>query len=252
MKIVIDFREKTLFDSCEILIQYTDIFKGTVIEYGNLEIGDIIIQEDEKELVIIERKSVSDLVASIKDGRYKEQSYRLNGSPHENHNIIYLIEGSNFGSNKQMIYSSMFSLNYYKGFSVFRSDSVKESAYIILNMLLKLQKEKKKPYYPKETSEIEEEVNYCTMVKKKKNENITPDNFAEIVLCQIPYVNSVTAIAIMKEYKTLDNLVENIKSDEACLDKITYVTEKNQKRKIGKNSIKNIILFLSHKSETKI
>ena len=33
------------------------------------------------------------MLSSIKDGRYEEQSYRLNGLSHHNHNIVYLIEG---------------------------------------------------------------------------------------------------------------------------------------------------------------
>ena len=78
--------------------------------------------KDEEEIIIIERgegKTISDLTASIKDGRYKEQSYRLDGYSIHNHNIIYLIEGNlNRASfDKKTIYSSMFSIGYCKGFS---------------------------------------------------------------------------------------------------------------------------------------
>ena len=80
------------------------------------------------------------MIASIKDGRYEEQSYRLNGLSHHNHNIVYLVEGDVNRANrfkgdnhieKLTMYSAMFSLNYYKGFSVFRSFSLEESANII-------------------------------------------------------------------------------------------------------------------------
>ena len=43
----------------------------------------------EKNLLIIERKSLADLESSIKDGRYENQSYRLDGLPVINHNIYY-------------------------------------------------------------------------------------------------------------------------------------------------------------------
>ena len=47
---------------------------------SKLDLGDIIISTNEdEELMIIERKSLNDLASSIKDGRYAEQSYRLNG-----------------------------------------------------------------------------------------------------------------------------------------------------------------------------
>jgi crossover junction endonuclease MUS81 len=259
MNLIIDIRERTLIDCCEDLIKKNESFKDIKMKTQNLDVGDIIISNEKNDVLIIERKAVSDLIASIKDGRYSEQSFRLNGIEHENHNIIYLIEGSlkSLTSEKQMAYSSIFSINYYKGFSVYRSENVNETAYILLNMCMKLQKEKtKKPYYPikikkdknnEETEENEnedEEEKYCTVVKKKKNSNITVENFGEIVLCQIPSVSSVTAIAIMKEYKTINNLIEKIKENENCLNEITTETSKGQKRKISKACVKNIIQFL--------
>lgn len=51
------------------------------------------MNESDETLLIFERKSISDLLASLKDGRYEEQSYRLSGSNTNNHNIIYIIEG---------------------------------------------------------------------------------------------------------------------------------------------------------------
>jgi len=152
MKLVIDIRENSLIENCEYLLKTDDTFKNiAIIEKVSLELGDIIIKDNEdKEILIIERKTISDLLASIKDGRYSEQSYRLNGIEHENHNIVYLIEGSSKDLiyEKQTVYSSIFSINYYKGFSVYRSENIKESAYILLNMCLKIKKEKdKKPYY---------------------------------------------------------------------------------------------------------
>ena len=41
---------------------------------------------------LIERKSLNDLESSIKDGRYNEQSLRLDKYDLANHNIYYLIE----------------------------------------------------------------------------------------------------------------------------------------------------------------
>lgn len=261
MNLIIDIRERSLIEACENL-KKMDIFKNVLIKTENLDIGDIIIENENNNILIIERKTVSDLISSIKDGRYAEQSFRLDGIEMENHNIIYLIEGSLRGlsSEKQMAYSSIFSLNYYKGFSVHRSENINETAYIVMNMYIKLQKEKnKKSFYPKkENSHIESKVEtdilneniegetdkkYCTVVKKKKNENITKENFGEIILCQIPSVNSITAIAIMKEFLTINNLIEKLKLNENCLNEITTETN-SKKRKISKACIKNIIKFL--------
>jgi ERCC4-type nuclease len=250
MKLVLDNREKKLYEECNKLITTVDTFKNIIIDVQALEIGDIIIRDDEDaELVIIERKSIPDLIASIKDKRYSEQSYRLNGYDFPNHNIVYLIEGSckSLTREKQMVYSSMVSINYYKGFSVFKSENISESAYYICNMFAKIEKEKgKKPYSCKGSggAVLETDESYCSFVKKKKNENITVDNFGEIVLSQIPGVSSVTAVAIMKEFKTLNNLIEKLKADSSCLNDLKYETEKKQLRRINKTSIANILKFL--------
>ena len=256
MKVVLDIREKSLYEQCIKIKDDNKCFNNINIEFITLEVGDIIIKDyDNVDKVIIERKSVSDLIASIKDGRYAEQSYRLSGIEHHNHNIIYLIEGNlrNLSKEKQMVYSSIFSVNYYKGFSVYRSDNVNETAYIILNMALKLTKEKdKKSYYNTDKLNIETVENteqatkYCEVIKKEKKANITPENFGEILLCQIPSVSSVTSIAIMSKYKTLINLIDSIKEDSKCLDNITYLTSKNQTRKISKTCIENIKKYLLH------
>ena len=158
MIVKVDVRESDLLQQVNQLIENIPIFKNIIVKSEVLPIGDIIISDEKEEKLIIERKSVNDLLASIKDGRYNEQSYRLNGNPLHNHNIIYLIEGDvnrtntfkskSNGCEKLTLYSAMFSLNYYKGFSVFRSFSLGETATIICNMAYKLGKETKMPYYP--------------------------------------------------------------------------------------------------------
>ena len=93
MIIKIDTREQELFIKCQKAIEENLKFKDIKLISETLPLGDIIINDGTNDCVIIERKTLTDLAASIKDGRYDEQSYRLNGIHHHNHNIIYLIEG---------------------------------------------------------------------------------------------------------------------------------------------------------------
>lgn len=271
----IDNRENNLFNKIKSLNPLLNI------QSIQLPIGDIIISNEKEDIIIIERKTIHDLQASIRDGRYEEQSYRLNGLPNHNHNIIYLIEGDINKLNtfikvdKSALYSSMFSLNYYKGFSVFRSFSLEESATIICNMTYKLEKEtgtSKKAFYQnininpiieKTIDLINDSVNhnilencdniessekdYVSVIKKVKKENITPDNIGEIMLCQIPGISSVTALAIMEKYKTLPNLIKELESNNECLKDISNTNAKGQTRKINKTSIANIVKFLLKK-----
>ena len=91
------------------------------------------------------------------------------------------------------------------------------------------------------------EKDYVSVIKKVKKENITPDNIGEIMLCQIPGISSVTALAIMEKYKNLPNLIKEIETNNDCLKDITSTNTKGQLRKINKTSIANIVKFLLKK-----
>jgi ERCC4-type nuclease len=266
MLIKIDVRERDLIEQInKILPNYTSI----QIEVTTLPIGDIIItnnDNDNNDLVIIERKTVADLAASIKDGRYEEQSYRLNGLDIHNHNIIYLIEGdiSKFGSFndkniKNTLYSAMFSINYYKGFSLMRSFNLTETAIIICNMANKLQRELdkgKQGFFNDSKSDNNNETisnaatynvdkDYVSVVKKVKKDNITPDNIGEIMLCQIPSISSTTALAVLQKFKSISELIKQIElCGETCLQDIMTTDANGKSRKISKACVANIVKYL--------
>ena len=273
MRIVIDKREGDLFtktqESLHRIPEETMLKIDIVSE--DLPIGDILIQtKDNVTLLVIERKTFPDLLASIKDGRYEEQSHRLlhtTGVPP--HSIIYLLEGMfstiHQPAQKKLIYSAMTSLNYIKGFSIMRTYSTHETGEWIVSLTEKLHRETergKTPYYlsvpylnsfrrnalpenvftPSDQEPIlpgPVETNYCNFVKKVKKENVTPENIGEIVLSQIPGISSVTAIAIMKKFSTFPKLMSALQENPNCLDDVT--TESNGKiRKISKSCIENI------------
>ena len=94
---------------------------------------------------------------------------------------------------------------------------------------------------------LESDKDYVSVVKKVKKENITPENIAEIMLCQIPGISSVTAIAIMDKFKTIPNLINEIQQNDNCLKDISYQNSKGQSRKINKTSLANIVKFLLKK-----
>ena len=272
MLLKIDVREQELITQCQELIKNIPAFQSIRLETASLPVGDVIITNDTtgEDVLIIERKSLADLSASIKDGRYEEQSYRLNGLDHHNHNIIYLIEGdlTKFNSmsariDRMTIYSAMLSINYYKGFSLMRSVSITETATIVCNMVAKISKETDKGrrgFYPLPTvspataettedtpttvSEQDGEKAYCNVVKKVKKDNITENNIGEIMLCQIPSISSATALAILAKFGTISNLITSVKSDPNCLNDVCTTDAKGKSRKISKTCVANICRFL--------
>lgn len=165
MKLIIDCREADLIKQIKQQILFNAAFKKIVVETSNLPLGDIIIQRDDgTSEIIIERKSIPDLLSSIKDGRYEEQSYRLSGIEHPNHNIIYIVEGDSNNkkffsrTDKLTYYSTLLSLNYYKGFSVMRTQNLTETAVFLCNSLIKIQKNislAKLPYHTTNNKHID-------------------------------------------------------------------------------------------------
>jgi len=281
MLIQIDHREHDLIQCIQGLIQTLPIYKDLAVEIVNLPLGDIILSIDGKEKWLVERKSIQDLAASIKDGRYEEQSFRLQGSDVPNHNIVYLIEGDvNHNPNpnnrfkervdKLTLYSAMFSLNFYKGFSVIRTFSIDESALFLCNCANKMRREGAKPgFYDRsldgktfdDTNEIvveeEEEIkkesveketkDYIQVVKRVKKENITAQNIDEIMLCQIPGISSVTALAMVEQVGPLSSIIARGKTDPASLFQLQYKTEKGQLRKVSKACVQNVLDYLVNK-----
>ena len=140
MQIVIDVREHSLIEKLRAI--------PIEIRAEQLLLGDALIRttEPRQDILLFERKSLTDLLASIKDGRYEEQSHRIiHTCGLHPHNVIYVIEGVfstlRNPADKKIILSAMTSLSFFKGFSVFRTMTVLETAELILAMATKLEKE---------------------------------------------------------------------------------------------------------------
>jgi ERCC4-type nuclease len=272
MRIIIDEREHAVYTKCVEFLQTNPKYASVQLMKKVLHLGDILIQtDDESELLLVERKTFSDLLSSIKDGRYAEQSHRLtysSGYPH--HSIIYLIEGVlsqvQNAADKQKILSTMTSVNVFKGFSVHRTSTVTESAEWVIQLAYKIGAEIGKgnvPYWKREaivpsvpsqdgaSQEPAEAApssacpppHYSSVVKKVKKENITPDNIGEILLCQIPSISTTTASAIMKRFTSFSHFMEELKKNPACIDGITCES-KGKTRKISKACLENIKSYL--------
>jgi len=136
--LIIDNREGKLIE----LIKATPSF-NIPYELKSLQLGDIIISFDKypDKSIIIERKCVSDMLASIKDGRYKEQKIRLQAEKSQssgNKIICYLIEGSSqdvrYPSEKKVFHGSLVSSIFRDEIPLIRSMSLIETLDIIIRM----------------------------------------------------------------------------------------------------------------------
>ena len=246
MKIVFDEREHSLYQ------KYAEQHPSDSVSKSVLTLGDIVFMSEDVSLIIIERKSLTDLLSSIKDGRYEEQSHRLlYSSGIHSHHIIYLIEGimtTLSPSEKKLVYSCVTSLNALKGFSVYRTASLQETSDWIFHFSDKLQRdmEKGKGLAFSKPADLGETIpEYASVVKKTKKDNITAENIGELFLSQIPGISHVSAKAILTKFGTFINLIDDLRNQPDCLDDIYCVDEKtNKKRKLSKLCKENLMKYI--------
>ena len=242
MKIIIDVREHALIQEIEKDAQFP-----FPVEKQQLELGDIIICDEESNpILLIERKTPSDLVSSIKDGRYAEQSTRLQAHELHNHNIMYLIEGNAyFHKDINMLISAMYSLYFYKGFSVWQSLNIKTTKQLIERITKKMEKEKTKPAFYDGPCNSNNQVEYVNCIKTTKKDNITEENIHQIMLAQIPSVSISLSKIILEKYGTIFNLKAALDEDATCLNSLVQVTSTGKARKISSLAINNILRYFS-------
>ena len=222
--IQIDSREADLIKIFE--------FLNHPINTSSLHLGDALIDN-----IIIERKTLHDLASSIKDGRYKEQSFRLQQALEENFKVFYMIEGNldlYVGSiPKETLISAMYSL-IMKGFQVLLTKNTKETAYFMIQ------------FFEKNKKQGASEVVYeDTVVARQKNTNITRDNVSIFMLCQIPSVSHVTATILMDNFKHISTLLEEMKKKPTLLEEFEYIHPKtNKPKKLNKNIIQKLNEYL--------
>jgi 5'-3' exonuclease len=99
---------------------------------------------------------------------------------------------------------------------------------------------------------------------KEKNEYITPDNINIIMLTCVPGISSKVATQLMREYKTIQNLLYQLEKKPDMLNTFMIKTEgtgagagagagadvKTTFRKINKTCVENIKKFLMTKPVT--
>ena len=158
--------------------------------------------------VIIERKSIKDLEASILDGRYREQRGRILSYCHENKTQpIYILEGalsSNTGRlQKKAIMKFINRLIFHYQIPVMQTSSVQETAELVQTLVEQL---KDDPTSLQRTTELVK-VTDGIHVQKKANAS-DHKQFAISCLAQCPGVSVKMAEALITQFGSLKGVIE--------------------------------------------
>ena len=227
---IIDNRERYIIKEMETphFIELNPLIKYST---ANLDIGDFKISIHNTH-ILIERKTIEDLISSIKDGRYKEQKYRLMNECRANVKVIYLIEGDIWKSKKfppDTLFSVIVNTMIRDNIHVYISKDIQHTIMFICKIYKQIVKNKKdyiNNSIQSENTSTEntstentstentstedtstentstEDTSYAKYVKSSKKSNITPKICFINQLCQLPGISYISAKAIVEKYNT--------------------------------------------------
>ena len=255
--LIIDNREGKLIE----LIRATSGFT-IPYELKSLQVGDIIISNDSHpdKSIIIERKCIADMLASIKDGRYKEQKIRLQAEVSQNPNntiICYLVEGTvqevRYPNEKKVFHGSLVSSIFRDKIPLIRTTSLNETLEMIIRIHERMAKDITDFFRPIPTNIpieqqetqldiqsglqaeqlLEPQINiqngadntYLNTIKKCKKENLNPKIWNQICLTNIPGVSTNIAIKITETFPSIKNLLAEYGKCETDEKRILLISE---------------------------
>ena len=235
VELVIDNREHQLIavlkNTCKVTVE-------------TLDIGDILFRDGDDVILIIERKTIMDLKASICDGRAREQKARLLHSGIPLYRIMYLIEGDLdrplkskvSGIPASTLLGSLINTQLRDGIKVYKTASIQESSTYIQKLLSKLCKDGDK-YFKQEAKSMSAS-KYSATLKKKKKSNMTPEVWFICQLSLIPQVTEKIAEQIVAMYPTVSALVLEYQRTPdhlrtKLLSDLTFLLSNGKKRRVG-------------------
>jgi ERCC4-type nuclease len=202
--------------------------------YENLEFGDFQFIYQDQIIFLFERKTRDDLLASIKDGRYKNQKAKvLQSFPHTK--LYYIIEGQTTFQTQttvpnKIIQSAIINTMLRDKITCICTKTLNETYNLLMEMMSKVKEEPEK-YVTQ--PQVEEQVVVKTSSKDDKTKVF------KAMLCQIPGINDKTADVLVDKWKNINEMLKDVGSKE---NPESYLNEiKVNGRKISKKVVENIL-----------
>lgn len=173
---------------------------------AQLDLGDFQITHNEQIKYIIERKTLQDLEASVKDNRYREQKLRaMEYCRCNDAKYFLLLEGSHqfsFGQKQKLLSSCIINTMFRDDISIIYTKNLDETITFVECLLQKLI-EKPDTYFLKKDN-IQAEYKE-SLIKQKKKEN-TSQNCLIMQLCAVPGISIKKAEAILSTHSDVQSI----------------------------------------------
>lgn len=221
--------------------------------FENLPIGDYLFTIDDKPILVIERKTISDYASSIKDGRNREQKKRLL-EHYPRNNILYLIEGdltknnTSFGFNnvsKETITSSIINTILRDDMHVFHTSSIMETIEFLYMTYVKF--DKSGMAFLNQTSTHSQDL--INSNKKSKKDYINPSVGFQMMLNCIPNVSNKISSRLLERFGNLKTMFECLNDINDNDERLNYLINlrmdcSENSKKLSKTVCKNILEYM--------
>jgi len=136
IRLIADTRERNV-------LRHEQALNGITVEVRQITTGDYVVADDKRVFAVIERKSLEDYAASLKDGRHGNKQKLKEFRAKTGCRIIYIIEGPEFPSPTaefgrvpyKHIESSIFHLMIRDGISVIRTKNTLATAEMLVRFI---------------------------------------------------------------------------------------------------------------------
>jgi len=254
--LVVDIREKALHDGITRLLSLQKTsskhLESVVVHFKPLELGDVQVVLYENDTIVrelsLERKTLSDLVSSIRDGRYREQKARLLDNVRAQ-DISYIIEGDTVSDslcrNDKVVSSAYYNMVFRDDIHVFFTRDVSETAVFLVSLSAKMLGKPKN--YARNNADdagagtMLRSYTDCLKLKSRKNQNITPENCFILQLAQIPTISNVIAKNIVHVFSNMGLLLDGMRTCSSQQDKIKMLSRID---KVGKAKAAKIVEYM--------
>jgi len=225
---------------------FTANINGVTVSFciKRLDVGDFVFVERleeciDKPVLVIERKTISDLCSSIIDGRFRQQKDRLNDLACR---VAYIIEGSKNiarGLSKTTIDGALVNLIFKHNYSVVTTQTEKDT----LEHLVLLYKKIQSGDLTMTNAQQSLQVPPTQLSKKHK----VTENIMALQLSIIPGVSYATALKIAKEYPNMNVLLSKYATlnDEKMRETLLVDIAISDKRRLGVALSKKIYYALT-------
>jgi len=192
-------------------------------EIENLLVGDFEISDGDTPVFILERKTLSDMVSSLHDGRYHEQKCRLHGVGCKAGYIIENYTGWS-GLPSDAVRTMLLNLQVVDNFAVFTSANARETARIVRHVHERMCEHPEK-YVAREVTQ------YVANVRTKKSDNLTPASTAVLQLCNIQKVSARVAECILAAFsaRCMGDLVRAAGPRAGFVDRVAALKPGNKR-----------------------